>query len=106
MKKTGTAAVAGALALSLAACGSDPTTQRTTTGAAIGTAGGALIGSLTGDAGWGALIGAGAGAAGGYLYDRYDRDRSERAYRGSYRGAYRGEDVRYYDRRSGRSYYR
>jgi hypothetical protein len=36
----------------------------------MGAAGGALIGSLSGSAGEGALIGAGAGALGGYLYDQ------------------------------------
>lgn len=52
----------------------------TLAGAGIGAAGGALIGSMTGDAGWGALIGAGVGAAGGYLYDR-QRRREWNAYR-------------------------
>ncbi|MFC7610489.1 glycine zipper domain-containing protein [Teichococcus aestuarii] len=35
-----------------------------------GAALGGIIGSFTGDAGFGALLGAGAGAAGGYLYDQ------------------------------------
>lgn len=39
----------------------------------MGAAGGALIGSLSGDAGAGALIGAGTGATGGYLYDQHQK---------------------------------
>ncbi len=77
------AGAALALALLGAGCADmDDTTRRTVTGAGIGAAGGALIGSFTGDAGWGALIGAGAGvgAAGGYLHDRNKR-REEDAYR-------------------------
>jgi uncharacterized membrane protein len=37
----------------------------------MGAAGGALIGSMSANAGKGALIGAGAGALGGYLYDQH-----------------------------------
>jgi predicted Zn-dependent protease len=71
----------------LAGCADmDDTTRRTVSGAGIGAAGGALIGSLSGDAGWGALIGAGAGAAGGYLYDR-SRQNEEEAYRRGLRDA-------------------
>lgn len=44
--------------------------NNTLTGAGLGAATGGVIGSLTADAGWGALIGAGVGAAGGYLYDQ------------------------------------
>lgn len=58
-----------AMALGLGGCANN-----TMTGAGLGAAGGGLIGSLTGDFGWGALIGAGVGAAGGYLYDQ-SRDR-------------------------------
>jgi hypothetical protein len=47
--------------------------NNTLTGAGLGAAGGGLIGSLSGDFGWGALIGAGVGAAGGYLYDQSQR---------------------------------
>ena len=48
--------------------------QRTLSGAAIGTAAGALIGGLaTGQPLHGAAIGAAAGAAGGYLYDRHEK---------------------------------
>lgn len=55
------------------------TQRRTATGAGVGAAGGALVGSLTGNAGWGAVIGAGAGAAGGYLYDQ-SRQNEQAAY--------------------------
>lgn len=48
--------------------------QRTLSGAAIGTAAGALVGGLaTGRPMTGAAIGAAAGAAGGWLYDRHER---------------------------------
>jgi uncharacterized membrane protein len=74
----------------LAGCADmDDTTRRTAGGAGIGAAGGALIGSLSGDAGWGALIGAGAGAAGGYLYDRSRRN-EEDAYRRGVQDGQRG----------------
>lgn len=60
-----------AIGLSLGGCADmSDTSRRTLTGAGLGAAGGGLIGSLTGDFGWGALIGAGAGAVGGYLYDQ------------------------------------
>ncbi|TCZ64848.1 hypothetical protein EXY23_05590 [Roseicella aquatilis] len=58
----------------------DDTTRRTATGAGIGAAGGARVGSLTGDAGWGALVGA--GAAGGDLHDRNRRRAEEACLRG------------------------
>lgn len=63
-------AMATAAALLAGCAGMTDTEQRTATGALIGTAGGAAIGSIAGDAGWGAVIGAGVGAAGGYVYDR------------------------------------
>jgi osmotically inducible lipoprotein OsmB len=48
--------------------------QRTLSGAAIGTAAGALIGELaTGQPLHGAAIGAAAGAAGGWLYNRHEQ---------------------------------
>jgi uncharacterized membrane protein len=48
--------------------------QRSLSGAAIGTAAGALVGELlTGQPLHGAAIGAAAGAAGGYLYDRHEK---------------------------------
>ena len=49
--------------------------QRTLSGAAIGTAAGALVGGLaTGRPMTGAAIGAATGAAGGWLYDRHERE--------------------------------
>ena len=58
-------------AVILSGCtGMSDTGRRTTTGAGVGAASGALIGSFSGDAGKGALIGAGVGAVGGYLYDQ------------------------------------
>ncbi len=59
----------------LAGCADMSTTEkRTLGGAAIGTAGGALVGELaTGQPLAGAAIGAAAGAAGGYLYDRHKK---------------------------------
>ena len=55
------------LGLSLTACDGMTDTQRSTaTGAGIGAIGGAALGSLYGNAGWGALIGAGVGGASGY----------------------------------------
>lgn len=63
--------IALAAALALAGCaGMSDTGRRTTTGAAVGAAGGALVGSFSANAGKGALIGAGVGAVGGYLYDQ------------------------------------
>jgi uncharacterized membrane protein len=80
-RRRGWAAAALALALFGAGCADmDDTTRRTVTGAGLGAAGGAVVGSLTGNAGWGALIGAGVGAAGGYLHDR-NRRREDDAYR-------------------------
>lgn len=56
-----------ALGIGLAGCEGMTETQRgTATGAGIGALGGAAIGSLSGNAGWGALIGAGVGGASGY----------------------------------------
>ncbi len=59
-----------AAAVGLAGCGTT-TGQRSGSGALMGAAGGAVIGSLSGSAGTGALIGAGAGAIGGFLYDQH-----------------------------------
>lgn len=59
------------------------TGRRTATGAGVGAAAGGLVGSLSGDFGWGALIGAGVGAAGGYLYDQ-QRQSEQRAYARGY----------------------
>lgn len=49
------------------------TEQRTLSGSAIGTAGGALIGALTGKPLTGAAIGAASGALGGYVYDQHEK---------------------------------
>lgn len=72
-------------AIGLGGCaGLSPTEQRTLTGGAAGTAGGALIGALAGNAGLGALIGGGVGAAGGYLFDQ-SKQSQERAFQQGYR---------------------
>ena len=57
-------------ALALSGCGTT-TTSRAGSGALMGAAGGAAIGSLSGNAGRGALIGAGTGAVGGFLFDQH-----------------------------------
>ena len=59
----------------LAGCANmSSTEQRTLSGAAIGTAGGALIGGMaSGRPLTGAAIGAAAGAVGGFLYDRHEK---------------------------------
>jgi hypothetical protein len=63
--------VALTAAVFLSGCaGMSDTGRRTTTGAGVGAASGALIGSFSGNAGKGALIGAGVGALGGYIYDQ------------------------------------
>jgi len=54
--------------LLLAGCGTDPM-DRAASGALIGGAAGAAIGSMSGDMGTGALIGAGVGAATGAISD-------------------------------------
>ncbi len=63
----------------LAGCANmSDTEQRTLSGAAIGTAGGALIGGMaSGTPLTGAAIGAAAGAASGYLYDRHKKSQGE-----------------------------
>jgi len=72
MHKTLTLAILALSTLSLGGCGTT-TGERTASGALVGVAGGALIGSLTAEAGAGALIGAGVGALGGYLYDQHQK---------------------------------
>lgn len=59
-------------ALALTACG-ETTTSRAGSGAMMGAATGAAIGSLSGNAGRGAAIGAGTGAVGGFLFDQHRR---------------------------------
>jgi len=73
--KTSNWVLAVCLAGSLAGCANmSSTEQRTLSGAAIGTAGGALIGGLaSGRPLTGAAIGAASGAIGGYLYDRHEK---------------------------------
>jgi uncharacterized membrane protein len=60
------------VAMLLAACG-ETTTSRAGSGALMGAATGAAIGSLSGNAGRGAAIGAGTGAVGGFLFDQHRR---------------------------------
>ena len=64
---------AAALALSLAACGTDPG-ERAVSGGLIGAGAGAAIGAAAGDPGAGALIGGVAGAATGALTSPCDLD--------------------------------
>jgi len=59
-------------AVGLSGCGTT-TGERAGSGALLGAAGGALIGSLSASAGEGALIGLGVGALGGYLYDQHEK---------------------------------
>lgn len=61
-----------AIAMLMVGCGTT-TTARVASGTAIGSGGGAIIGSLSGNAGKGALIGAGVGALGGILADEHAR---------------------------------
>lgn len=68
-------AAAAVLTTGCASLGLTETEERMATGALIGTAGGAAIGSIAGDAGWGAVVGAGVGAAGGYVYDKSQKAR-------------------------------
>ena len=68
----------GAGSLAMGCADMTPAQQRALSGGAIGAAGGALIGGLSGHAGTGAAIGGATGAAGGYLYEKnqersYDR---------------------------------
>ncbi|MXP65743.1 hypothetical protein E0493_20545 [Roseomonas sp. M0104] len=84
--KTLSAAVLG-IGLTVGGCSEmSDTSRRTLSGAGAGAAGGAVIGSLTGDFGWGALIGAGVGAAGGYLYDQHKQDEQAAYQRGLQEG--------------------
>jgi len=78
MKKILVIASASAI-LALSACtGMSDTSQRTLSGAAIGTAAGVGIGALTGGGLlWGAAGGAAIGAVGGYVYDQYEKDQKK-----------------------------
>ena len=59
-----------AASFALSGCGTT-TTSRAGSAAAFGAVGGAAIGSLSANAGRGALIGAGVGVLGGFLYDQH-----------------------------------
>jgi hypothetical protein len=59
-------------AVGLFGCGTT-TGERAGSGALMGAATGAVIGSLSASAGEGALIGLGVGAIGGYLYDQHEK---------------------------------
>ena len=50
--------------------------------ATYGAALGGVIGSFSGNAGWGALLGAGAGAGAGYLYDQSQQAQARAYYQG------------------------
>ncbi|SHJ87267.1 Glycine zipper [Roseomonas rosea] len=66
--------------LSLGACADATRTERNVgTGALGGAALGGIIGSFSGNAGWGALIGGAGGAGAGYLYEQSQRAQ-DRAY--------------------------
>jgi hypothetical protein len=71
------AAFGGVVALSGCA-GMSQTEQRVMSGTAIGTAGGVVVGAITGDWAW-AAAGAAVGAAGGYLVDQ-QKKREQQAY--------------------------
>jgi uncharacterized membrane protein len=75
MMKTRKLILALCLATGLAGCANmSDTEQRTLSGSAIGTAGGALVAGLTGgNVLGGAAIGAAVGAASGWLYDRHEK---------------------------------
>lgn len=72
-----------ALALSLAGCATmNDSERRVATGAGVGAASGAVIGSFSGNAGAGALIGTAVGAMGGVLYDQHKKSEEEAYYQG------------------------
>jgi hypothetical protein len=76
VNKTTISLIAAAI-LTTGCAGMTDTGERTATGALVGMAGGATIGSIAGDAGWGAVVGAGVGAAGGYVYDRSQKAKGQ-----------------------------
>lgn len=70
------AALALVALLGLSACQVNQATgERTLTGAAVGAAGGAAVGLLTGDFLARTATGAAAGAAGGFVYDQIQKNR-------------------------------
>ena len=88
------------VALSLGACADmSPTGRSAAIGGAGGAGLGALAGSFTGNAGWGALIGGGLGAATGYIYEE-NQQTGRRERRDERRYERRGYDGRGYDRRT------
>ena len=102
--KSGAIAAVFATALTVAGCGTTPG-DRIASGALLGAGGGAAIGSLSGDAGRGAVIGGVAGGALGALttptyprYGYYDRYSYSRPYYGRcYRySSYSGRCVAWY----------
>lgn len=83
--------------MGLSACaGLDQQQRSLGTGALGGAALGGLAGSLSGNAGWGALLGAGVGAGAGYLYDQ-SQQRQQRQGRRQYQNqpSY-GQNQQYY----------
>ena len=80
-RQAGVAALAFAAALGLAACGTTPA-ERGVSGGVLGAGAGAAFGSLSGNAGAGALIGGVGGAATGLLTtpppSRFDDSRGAR----------------------------
>lgn len=71
----GALAVAGVLALGACENFDGNTRDRALTGAAVGAAGGAAVGLLTGRPVNNAVRGAGVGAAGGFIYDQVKKAR-------------------------------
>jgi hypothetical protein len=89
MKRIIACGVCGAL---LAGCSNmTPTQQRATSGALIGTAGGAVIGAIAGNAALGAAIGAGAGLAGGLIYDQTKKNEQAAYQQGYAAGQHRSQ---------------
>ncbi len=69
--------------LLLASCADmSDTEQRTLSGGAIGTAGGAVVGAIAGHTLLGAAVGAAAGTAGGFIWDRHKKSEEEAYKRG------------------------
>ena len=90
-------------AIALSGCGTT-TPERAGSGALLGAATGAAIGSMSGDAGTGALIGAGVGAVGGLIIDQNERENYNNRYynnRNYNTGYYNNHNnnTRYYENR-------
>jgi len=65
-----------AISIAFLGCASmSDTEKRTLGGGAIGATAGGIIGSMSGNFGWGAVIGAAAGVAGGYIYDQHEKSK-------------------------------